>query len=200
MRLTIIASTLLTSLSSVAWAQEASTLSTSDATTVEPHEPIRAARRFAVAGELGWNGLAGLGVNLTYNILPQLAVDAGLGLSLVGIKTGVRARYNFTKGSWSPIAGVGFLYAPGGGDELIDFGSGSDRAEARLASSPYVQMVGGVNYTSQGGFMFMATAGYALLLKDENIEYVSGSRDSVDLIRTLTGSGIVLSTSLGYAF
>src|SRR5215207_954656 len=39
--------------------------------------PIRDARPFFIGGELGWNGLAGFGVNFSYHPITYLAVDTG---------------------------------------------------------------------------------------------------------------------------
>jgi opacity protein-like surface antigen len=162
--------------------------------------PIRAQRRWAVAGEAGWNGLAGLGANFTYNVLPRLSLDLGLGLSAVGLKSGARVRANLLRSSWTPIVGLGFLYGWGAGDEEIKYTSKGDTARFHVRSSPYLQAVAGVNYTGGGGLTFMATAGYAFLLRKENLEFISGSTAAYDDARDLCGSGVVLGASLGYAF
>jgi hypothetical protein len=47
--------------------------------------------------------------------------------------------------------------------------------------------------------MFMATTGYALLLRD-NVTYLRGDPQTYESIKTLAGSGLVLSLALGYAF
>jgi hypothetical protein len=57
-----------------------------------------------------------------------------------------------------------------------------------------------VSYQGQGGFTALFGAGYAVLLDDDNIRAVSGSEETIDLTRSLTGSGIVIEVALGYAF
>lgn len=161
--------------------------------------PIRAQRPFAIAGEVGWNGLAGLGANFSYHPLPQLALDAGAGLGLAGWKGGLRVRANLLTSAWSPLVGAGFLYQSGSAGEAVELQSEGDSAKLEVLGSSYAQLVAGVNYTGDEGFVFMATIGYAILFGD-NTRFVSGSRAVYDDVRPLLGSGLVLSTSFGYAF
>lgn len=162
-------------------------------------KPNRAARRFAIAGEIGWNSLAGLGANFSYHPIPELALDTGLGLSQVGLKLGARARWNVLDTPWTPIAGVGFLYGLGSGNQDLKLTVNGDPVTLRLRGSPYLQTVAGVNYTGDGGFLFMATAGWAFLLRD-NAEFVSGSRTAFDKVRPVFGGGIVIAAAIGHAF
>jgi hypothetical protein len=46
--------------------------------------PIRARRRLALLGEVGWNGIAGFGPNLVFHVDPHFSFDLGAGLSLLG--------------------------------------------------------------------------------------------------------------------
>src|SRR6186713_1386462 len=73
-----------------------------------PLLPIRAQRRLALTGEIGWNGLAGFGPVLTYYPGPHFGLDLGLGFSLLGGKIGLRGRYNFLTSAWTPFLGLGF--------------------------------------------------------------------------------------------
>jgi len=128
-------------------------------------------------------------------------VDAGAGLSAVGWKFGLRLRANFLTGAWTPVVGAGLLYGLGSGGEEVEVqgSQGEGKATAEILGSPYLQLVTGANYTSDGGFMFHATAGYAVLLKS-NVRYVAGSPVTFETIKSATGSGIVLSVAFGYAF
>jgi hypothetical protein len=164
------------------------------------NRPIREKRRFAIGGELGWNGLAGLGANFSFHPIPQLALDTGLGLSLPGLRVGVRARYNFLKGEWTPFLGTGLTYSAGSGGQAIKTKSGSDEVEMEVLPSPYWQFAGGVNYTGTEGFVFMATTGYALLLEKDNTRYVSGSEKAFNDISALMDGGVIVSVAFGYAF
>jgi len=163
--------------------------------------PIRQRRPWAIGGELGWNGLAGLGLNASFHPIPYLAADVGAGLSAVGWKLGLRLRANVLTGNWTPVFGVGLLYGLGSGGEPVEVAgqNGEGAAIAEILGSPYVQAVTGANYTSDGGFVFHATAGYAFLLKN-NVRYISGSPVTFESIKSATGSGIVLSVAFGYAF
>jgi hypothetical protein len=192
----------VTSASPVALAQTATDAPAASAQDSRPPadtRPIRARRPFALAGEVGWNGLAGLGANFSYHPLPQLALDAGAGLGLAGWKGGLRVRANLLTSAWSPVIGAGFLYQSGSAGEAVELQSEGDSAKLEVLGSSYAQLVAGVNYTGDEGFVFMATIGYAFLF-GENTRFVSGSRAVYDDVRPLLGSGLVLSTSLGYAF
>jgi hypothetical protein len=166
----------------------------------DDNRPIRAQRRFAIGGELGWNGLAGLGANFSFHPIPQLALDTGLGLSLAGLKVGLRGRYNILESEWTPVLGAGLTYALGSGGQAIETQSGNDKVKLEVLGSPYLQLVGGVNYTGSEGFVFMATAGYAVLLNENNTRYESGSTKAFDDVTALVDGGVVVSVAFGYAF
>jgi hypothetical protein len=165
----------------------------------EDTRPLRARRPFFFGGELGWNGLAGLGLNFSYHPIPQLAVDTGLGIGFTGWKVGLRVRANFLEGEWSPLIGAGILYGVGSSGREVEIKTEDDSVKVEYRGSPYAQIVGGVNYTAQGGFTFMAMTGYAILLR-KNVVYVSGSEQLYQDTKSLVGSGIVLSISLGHSF
>ena len=161
----------------------------------------RARRPFYIAGELGWNGLSGLGVNFGYHPEPHFAIDTGLGLSLTGLRIGARLRANLMTGEWTPFLSAGFSYAGGTGGQSIDFESKGEKARGKVLGSPFVQLGGGVNYTGSEGFMFTAATGYSILArKNGNTRYVSGAREAYDDIRPLFGGGLILSVAFGYAF
>jgi hypothetical protein len=144
--------------------------------------------------------LAGFGVNFSAHPIPYLAFDTGLGLSVAGWRLGARVRANFLTGQWTPILGAGVTYSAGSGGQEIEVESQGEKAKIEVFGSPYLQLVGGVNYTSNGGFVFMATTGYAILLRESNAKYVSGSTEAYKDIEPLLDGGLVLSVAFGYAF
>jgi hypothetical protein len=162
--------------------------------------PIRARRPFFIGGELGWNGLSGLGVNFSYHFVPYFALDTGAGLSATGWRVGARARANFLTGDWTPFLGAGFSYASGTGGQSFEAESRGEKATLEVLSSPFAQFAGGVNYTGTEGFVFTATTGYSLLLKKENTRFISGSRDAYDDIQVIYDGGLIVSVAFGYAF
>lgn len=163
----------------------------------DQREPIREARPFFIGGELGWNGLAGFGVNFSYHPISYLALDTGLGLALTGLRFGVRARVNFLKGEWSPILAIGATHSEGIPE--VEAESQSEKVKLEVLSSSYLQFAGGVNYTGREGFVFMGMLGYAYLTKP-NTRYISGSTDAYEDLRPIYGGGTVISFSFGYAF
>ncbi len=167
-----------------------------------PNRPIRAERRLALLGEVGWNSLAGFGVNLTFNVHPHMALDLGLGLGAVGGKFGLRARYNLLKGNVTPFLGAGLIAASGwesGSDQQL-----SDESDVVLKVRPstFAQGVVGVDWISQRGFTMIGAVGYAKRISRNNVEILSGTptaeeRQGIDVV---FGSSMVLSLAIGYAF
>ena len=162
--------------------------------------PIRSRRPLFIGGELGWNGLAGLGANFSYHPIPYLAFDAGLGLAFSGLRLGLRTRVNFLTSEWTPLLGVGMTYSPGsGGEEAEAESSTGEKFTVEILPSGYLQVVGGVNYTGDEGFVFMATGGYAFLI-DSNTSFGEGSREGYEEFRSILRGGVVISLAFGYAF
>lgn len=161
--------------------------------------PNRVRRPFFIGGELGWNGLSGLGVNFSYHPIPYFAMDAGLGVALTGIRLGLRARANLLTSEWTPFLGVGITYSEGTNGKSLDLQSRGETAKLKLLPSEYLQLAGGVNYTGHEGFVFMATTGYARVLA-ANTRFVSGNSEAYADAKRLYRGGLILSVAFGYAF
>jgi len=169
--------------------------------SAEDAPPVRAQRKLMIGAELGWNSLAGVGLNASYHLLPRLSVDAGLGYSLVGAKLGARARFNLLTSEWTPFIAAGFLYGFGQGNRDLNLPVGSQTVVLRVAGSPFAQFVAGVDYSDAGGFTFLFTAGYAVLLR-ENLTYSAGQDNALatQTLNPLFHSGLVVAAALGYSF
>jgi hypothetical protein len=169
-----------------------------------PELPIRAQRRLALLGEVGWNGIAGFGPNLVFNVDPHVSFDLGAGLSLLGWKVGLRGRYNFLEGPVTPFLGVGIMGAAGFGDSPIPINDKNDNntINIKVLPSAFVQAVGGVDWTRKNGFTLLSTVGYAFLLSHDPVQIVSGTptRDEERAFDAFFRSSIVLTTALGYSF
>jgi hypothetical protein len=166
----------------------------SPATASDP----RSQRPWVLSGELGWNGLAGVGLVLARHLTPWVSLEAGLGVSSEGGKAGMRARVNVLTDPWSPFLGAGLLYCSG--VPVGDSGRGT-QFRYNIGPSPYLQFVAGYEYQARGGFAFTAAVGYARLLK-ENLIVLTGkpTQDDLSSIQIAYGSGPVASISLGQAF
>lgn len=176
---------------------------TPQAPTPPPELDLRSNRErrpFFIGGELGWNGLAGLGVNFSYHPHPHLAIDTGAGLSLTGWRISGRVRGNLLKSEWTPFIAAGMSYATGLGDADVELESKGEKAKLRVLPSPFLQIGGGVNYTGREGFAFTATTGYSILLRDYNTRFASGSRDTYDDVKAIYDGGLIISVAFGYAF
>lgn len=178
--------------------------------------PIRARRRLALLGEVGWNGIAGFGPNLVFHAHPHLSFDLGAGLSLLGWKVGLRTRYNFLEGPVTPFLGVGVMGTAGLGDSPIpvndkgngniDFGNGDanapDAVNIKVLPSAFLQTVGGVDWTSKSGFTLLGTAGYAFVLSHDPVQVISGTPTADDqrLFDIAFRSNVVVTVAIGYSF
>ena len=172
--------------------------------TPRPPPPVRADRRIALLGELGWNGLAGFGAIVAYHANPHVTVELGAGLAVVGAKLGLRTRYNFTEKSVTPFVGLGFMAATGYDAPTRDLAAeeGNPELNIELKPSGWMQAVAGLDWTSRDGFTLIGAVGHAWLLTGDNIVIVTGEptkeeRKGIDIVFR---SGIVLSIAIGYSF
>jgi hypothetical protein len=169
--------------------------------------PIRAQRRLALLGEVGWNGLAGFGPNLTFHVDPHFSLDLGAGLSLLGWKVGLRGRYNLLTGPVTPFIGLGVIGAGGFGDAPIQVSDDQkdptrEKVNIKILPSAWLQTVAGVDWTAPGGFTLVGAVGYASLLSRDPVQVVTGqpNADERQAFDVVWRSGIVISTAIGYSF
>ncbi len=160
----------------------------------------RLQRPWVFSTELGWNSLGGVGLVLARHLDVNFTIEAGMGLSAVGPKVGLRGRYLFVPGAWTPFLGLGFLYGTGSGPGSDSTFGNISRYRYSIGPSPYLQAVIGLEYQSAGGFNFTAATGYVGLLRQNLTITGTASQDDLAALRTFTGSGPVFSVSLGYAF
>ena len=169
--------------------------------------PVRAQRRLALLGEVGWNGIAGFGPNLTFRAHPNLSVDLGAGLALVGWKVGLRARYLLLKGPVTPFIGVGVMSASGLGPEPIEISNKDDDPtrtplNVKVKPSVWLQSVLGVDWVASSGFTLIGSIGWAAVLGGDPVEIVDGTptHDEQQALNALFRSNIVSTIALGYSF
>ncbi|MEO6598478.1 MAG: hypothetical protein ABIQ16_01305 [Polyangiaceae bacterium] len=167
--------------------------------------PIRARRRLALLGEVGWNGIAGFGPNLVYHVDPHFSVDMGAGLSLLGWKVGLRGRFNLLTGPVTPFVGVGFMGGGGFGDSPIPINeeeSSRETVNVKIRPSAWLQTVVGVDWIAPSGFNLVGAGGYAFLLSHDPVQVVTGTPNSEDerAFDVAFRSNVVLTIALGYSF
>ena len=173
-----------------------------------PPLPIRARRKLALTGELGWNGLAGFGPILTYHAHPHFSLDWGAGFSLLGGKLGVRGRYNFLKDNFTPFVGVGFNYGSGFGqfttNPADDPNADPDRDPVTIDHGPsyLIQTVVGFDFIHRHGFTVVGTLGYSWLLNQDNYKVLAGklTPDEEKGFNIAFKGGLVFGVAMGYAF
>jgi hypothetical protein len=173
-----------------------------------PSVPIRARRKLALLGEVSWNGLAGFGPVLVYYADPHVALDLGVGFSLMGGKIGARARYNFLTSPFTPFLGVGFIATSGLGqfttDPSQDPKGDPNREPATIDVKPahLVQGVFGFDFVHRRGFSMLGCVGWAWQLDRNNVHLLAGTLtpDERQGFNLAFKGGLVLSTAFGYAF
>lgn len=168
-----------------------------------PYE--RKPRASAVSLEMGGNSLSSLlGVKGTFFVQPQIAVDVGVGLSGVGLRPGVYARYLFSLAKFTPFAYGGFKYGIGTGGQSVEVEDPETEADLgiKIEPSPFLDFGMGVDYLAHNGIYFTGGIGWSMLLRDENYEWTEGepSEEADDLAKFFYGSGLAVFLSLGYAF
>lgn len=169
--------------------------------------PVRAQRRLALLGEVGWNGIAGFGPNLAFHLHPHVSFDLGAGLSLVGWKVGLRGRYNLLTGRVTPFVGLGVMGAAGFGDSPIpinddDHDPTRETVNVKILPSAWLQTVGGIDWIAAGGFNLIGAVGYAWLLSSDPVEVVTGvpNADEKRAFDIVFRSNVVITVALGYSF
>jgi hypothetical protein len=169
-----------------------------------PLPPVRADRRLALLGELGWNGLAGFGAIVAFHANPHLTFDLGAGLAAVGGKLGLRARYNFLTNPVTPFVGLGFISATGWNAPTRDLDSDESNEELniRIRPSAFLQTVAGIDWTSRNGFTLIGALGYAFMLTRDNVVIITGVPTDEDRrgLDIAFRSGVVISIAIGYSF
>lgn len=164
---------------------------------------VRDRRSNAMTANLGWNGLSGVGFGFRMYPTTKVAIETGLGLASTGFKLGVRGKYLFMDKNFTPTVGAGFLYGTGSSLDLTyDATSTQSKFTYQVKASPFVQVVGGFEFMSNGGFLIGFDLGYAALIGEKNYIITSGSptKDTLAAMDFALGSGIVLDISIGFAF
>jgi hypothetical protein len=173
-------------------------------TTARRPLPVRAERRLALLGELGWNSLAGVGPSVTFHAHPHVSFDLGAGLGAVGGKIGLRARANVLTKEVTPFFGAGAIVASGFDAPSANFASDMENRElnVKVLPSAFVQAVTGVDWTSRNGFTLVGALGYAFLVTRDNVEIITGEPTAEERrgLRAAFGSSLVISIAIGYSF
>jgi hypothetical protein len=176
---------------------------TAPATAERRPLPVRAERRLALLGELGWNSLAGVGPSVTFHANPHLSFDLGAGLGAIGGKIGLRARVNVLKNEVTPFFGAG-LIAGSGWDAPANIASEPENRElnVKVLPSAFAQAVTGVDWTSRDGFTLVGCLGYAFLLGRDNVEIITGEPTAAERqeLEAAFQSSLVISIAIGYSF
>lgn len=166
--------------------------------------PVRMTRTIGVSMNIGWNSLVGVGPTLQYYISPHFGLDAGIGLSMPGVKFGGRVRYLFLEKKFSPFAALGVNHALGGGDTVLELEDPNYGTSIffKVKPSTYLPITVGGELLTGGGFFLMFDLGYSILVSGDNIDIVGGTPTSSQnrALDILYRSGLVIDFGFGYIF
>ncbi len=180
--------------------------STAFCQTDSAESDLRRPRTWALSAEVGMNSLSSLiGPVATWYAKPRLAVDFGIGLSSVGLRPGIRARYLFSLDKVAYYAGAGLKYGLGSGGQDVKIQDPDTKKDimVQIKGSGFGDLMLGVEYLANNGFLVIANAGYSVLMGGKNYTFANGTvvSDKTDkAFQTVFGSGVLLSVSLGKAF
>ena len=181
------------------------------AVTVAAQPAGPAAPPLVVSGETGWNALAGTGAQASWrpSAHPWLALDLGAGISLMGPKAGVRARWLGEGAGTVPTLGIGVQAATGTGYDVAEapavgpppalfFGMGGKTLHASVGPTAYVQLVGGAQ-VRRGSFDATFLVGWSGVAAGHDVRTdAPPNPDQQDWLDLVTGGGIVVSASFGF--
>jgi hypothetical protein len=163
---------------------------------------IRARHPLVVGADVGWNTLAGLGLDASYTAGSHLAFDVGAGYVLSGAKGGARVRWNFTTANLTPFVALGGVWSQGHADPQTFNQKDGDSFTFHVGPAAYAQAVAGLDYQDSDRMHLRVEAGWAQALRKRDLHVVSGTPESDEWneVRLVAGGGVVVGGSIGYAF
>jgi len=169
---------------------------------------IRSLKKVALTFDGGWNTIGANGIMASYYPNPRIGVDLGVGIGLKGPKLGVRGKYMFSLGRFSPFVGLGISGRFWNQDDVEQVQESADINGGILVetltydinNAIYVQPTVGFEYMSNKGFVFGMATGYSIAA-NEPYEVISGDSSAIESgLKAVWGNGIILSMNIGYAF
>lgn len=163
--------------------------------------PVRARRPYKIATSVGFNGLAGIGGQLSYHVNPYFALEVGLGKAGHSMpKTGLRLRSNLSARDFSPFVGLGASYVFAHANHRTRLSALGEAAPPTHVSETMAHVIFGVSDAWSNGLTLEAGVGYAKLLSqpqgsDEHI--AAGAKKAPSAGRT---SGPLMEITVGYSF
>ena len=163
---------------------------------------------------LGWGGPYGWGVEYSQMVLPNLDINAGLGLSVNGGKVGVGTRYYFTpERKVSGWAGLNLVHSSGINNVQIT-SSNNNTGGGYPGNSPtttgvinykatnLLHLRGGMRWQPVRRFAMFGALGYGISMNGETLEYVSGNFDQPtrDALQLLAPGGVEVSLGIALGF
>lgn len=153
---------------------------------------------------LGWGSPYGAGVDISYLVLPQLDVNAGVGFSITGTKIGVGTRFYFSpEHKISPFVGANLVHSGGfnklnvtsNGNSSGGYGSSADKAVVNYKATNLLHLRGGVRWQPTYQFAMIGTLGYSAVLGDNPVEYVQepNNQSTRDAVNIFSPGGVELS-------
>lgn len=163
--------------------------------------PIRAQRPYKIASSVGYNGLAGVGSQLSIHANPFVAFELGLGLAdQAKPKAGLRLRLNLSSHEFSPFVGVGATYVFAQAKHKMLINVHGKEAAAAHESQTMAHVIFGVSDTWHNGLTLEAGIGYATLLGGAHHGREIAHSGATKARPTGRNSGPLMEITVGYSF
>ena len=164
--------------------------------------PARTEHPLVIRADAGWNSLAGLGLRGSWAATDRLVLDVGAGYVLAGPKAGARLRWNFSTANLTPYAALGAIVSRGHPDAQTIKQDDGDQFQFHVGPAAYAQAVAGLDFQDQDRISYSIELGWAQALNHRDVHVISGTPSDTDWreVRLVTGGGVVVGGSIGYAF
>ncbi|GLR18745.1 hypothetical protein [Portibacter lacus] len=162
-------------------------------------EPIRMQRKNVITAEAGFKSLSGVGINYTRQVNERLGVDVGAGFGTQILRWGVRGRYFLSKRNFSPFVGAGLVLVPLQVDG-VNLYDEFETETVNINRTVNMQLVGGLEFMSKGGFTISANLGYQLPITKPYTTITDITDESKFALDLLYGKGLLIAGNIGYSF
>jgi hypothetical protein len=123
----------------------------------------------------GWGAPYGFGIEYSYLITQNLDLNAGLGFSFSGLRTGIGTRYFFKDQGSSPFAGANFIYSSGLSGLEVSTSDGTGKYKVESDQGFFVR--GGYKIEHYNKLFFI-NLGYGIPFNSKDAVWQSGEESS----------------------
>lgn len=143
----------------------------------------------------GWGAPYGFGLEYSYLVTNNLDLNAGLGFSFSGLRTGIGTRYFFKDQGSSPFAGANFIYTSGLSGLEVSTSDGTGKYKVESDQALFIR--GGYKIEHYNKLFFI-NLGYGIPFDHQNAIWQSGEESSTqqDFANLMRLGGVEVSGSI----